>query len=83
MEEYIVEIDSEGIATWRQDGKIHRIDGPAVKHPSGLKFWYIYGIDYSRGEFNKIINQEKNTKTIELTIEQISFLLRHKVEIIK
>jgi len=40
MEEYIVTVDDEGTITWRQDNKIHRIDGPAVIRADGTKIWY-------------------------------------------
>jgi hypothetical protein len=29
---------------WYKEGKVHRLDGPAVEYPSGLKYWYKEGI---------------------------------------
>jgi hypothetical protein len=42
MEEYIV-IVYEGRTEWRQNGKVHRINGPAVEYLSGDKLWYQNG----------------------------------------
>ena len=39
---------SFGISTWRnKDGKLHRIDGPAVILPTGTKMWYLNGNLYA------------------------------------
>jgi len=43
METYTVEIDNEKTVRWYQNGKLHRIDGPAVEHINGDKFWYSNG----------------------------------------
>lgn len=45
-------VDSEGVE-WRytgdnrsfdQDGKLHRLNGPAVEHPDGAKEWWLNGV---------------------------------------
>lgn len=51
-------ISKRGDAYWYQDGKLHRIDGPAVEYAKGDKFWYQHGelhrldgpaVEYSNG----------------------------------
>jgi hypothetical protein len=39
----ICKTDIYGDKTWRKDGNLHRIDGPAVEWVSGSKFWYQNG----------------------------------------
>jgi len=38
----IVEYDN-GTKYWRLNGKLHRIDGPAVEYINGTKIWYLNG----------------------------------------
>ena len=33
-------IYSDGTKCWKLNGKLHRVDGPAVEHPNGSKSWY-------------------------------------------
>ena len=41
METYKVTVDEYGDIRWRSDdGKRHRLDGPAVESSDGSKFWY-------------------------------------------
>jgi len=35
------EIDSDGTKRWYLNGKLHRLDGPAVEYASGTKKWYL------------------------------------------
>ena len=36
-----MQIDEYGDKIWKnEEGKIHRIDGPAVEYPDGSKYWY-------------------------------------------
>ena len=37
------EIDIFGDKYWYVDGKLHRIDGPAIEQTSGTKHWYVNG----------------------------------------
>jgi len=30
-----------GTRVWWKRGKLHRLDGPALEHPDGSKFWYV------------------------------------------
>jgi hypothetical protein len=39
-EVYEVTIECAGDIYWRQDGKLHRTDGPAVESSDGTKSWY-------------------------------------------
>ena len=56
MERYEVTVDEYGTVRFykpgtpsfhhldgRVDGKLHRLDGPAVQHTTGAKFWYVDG----------------------------------------
>jgi hypothetical protein len=40
MEEYTVQVYAKGNRSWYQDGKFHRLDGPAIEQTNGSKFWY-------------------------------------------
>jgi hypothetical protein len=44
---YEVTVDEGYRTTWRQNGKIHRVGGPAVECEVGDKFWYQNGM-YNR-----------------------------------
>ena len=37
------------------NGKLHRIDGPAIEYPCGLKEYYLYGTSKTQQEFEKLI----------------------------
>jgi hypothetical protein len=36
-------IDQDGTKRYFLNGKLHRLDGPAVEHPRGSKEWYFEG----------------------------------------
>ena len=41
---YNVEVRENGTVFWRDaESKFHRIDGPAIEHANGSKYWYIDG----------------------------------------
>ncbi len=43
--ESIMNVDKWGNKNWRnKEGKLHRLDGPAVEWPNGYKAWYKNGI---------------------------------------
>jgi hypothetical protein len=43
-------IRENGTKEWYLDGKLHRLDGPAIEHANGSKFWYFEGrLDRSDG----------------------------------
>jgi len=37
---YTVQVDDTGTKHWYQDGKRHRVDGPAAEYADGTKVWY-------------------------------------------
>ena len=41
--EYTVRVYSDGTKEWRQNGKLHREDGPASEYANGTKYWYRNG----------------------------------------
>ena len=32
-----------GAKEWFLNGKLHRVDGPAIENPNGEKLWYLHG----------------------------------------
>jgi hypothetical protein len=36
-------IDKKGTKRWKLNGKLHRLDGPAVEYVNGTKKWYVKG----------------------------------------
>ena len=43
MQEYVVKVNDNGDNAWYQNGKLHRLDGPACEYVSGAKRWYQNG----------------------------------------
>ena len=43
MQEYKVKVNDNGDKRWRQNGNLHRLDGPAVERSNGYKAWYQNG----------------------------------------
>jgi len=39
MQEYTVKVHGDRTA-WFQNGKYHRLDGPAIEYKNGTKHWY-------------------------------------------
>ncbi len=39
-QEYFVVVYNNGTKFWFQNGKLHRLDGPAVEYANGDKLWY-------------------------------------------
>jgi len=65
MQEYRVEVYVDGAKIWYQNGKLHRLDGPAIEYASGNKEWFIEGKELSEEEFNARNN-------VEVTLEDIA-----------
>jgi hypothetical protein len=60
MSESICKVNKYGSRFWyNEEGKFHRIDGPAVEWSNGIKFWFINGVKYSKEEFNEITEYEQ------------------------
>ena len=39
----VCEVDEYGGKSWYLNGKLHRIDGPAIEYASGNKSWWLNG----------------------------------------
>jgi len=59
FETYEVRVYANGDKHWYQNGKHHRIDGPAIEYVNGDKYWYQNGkhyridgpaVEYANGE---------------------------------
>ena len=44
-------IRQDGTKIWRTDGKVHRLDGPAIEYPCGHIAWYLNDRRYTFDEF--------------------------------
>ena len=65
---------------WYQDDKLHRTDGPAIEFASGDESWFIKGKEYTKKEFDAIVNVPK---VKELTMSEISKLLGYEVKVVE
>ena len=63
----ICKIDEYGTKRWRLNGKLHRVDGPAVELANGDKHWYLNGklhredgpaIEYANGSKSWCLNDK-------------------------
>ena len=43
IEKPTLKVGSDGVKMWFQNGKLHRLDGPAVERLDGSKAWYQNG----------------------------------------
>ena len=43
MIEYTVNVSEDGNKEWYLNGKLHRVNGPAIEYTSGTKSWYLNG----------------------------------------
>jgi hypothetical protein len=41
MIKYEVEVNTNGDKYWYLNGKLHRVDGPAIEYDNGSKHWYL------------------------------------------
>ena len=64
---------------WYQNGKLHCTHGPAAEYANGDEYWYIEGKEYTKGEFDAIVNAPK---VKELTMSEISKLLGYEVKVV-
>ena len=78
MIEYTVKVYENGSNHWFLDGKRHREDGPAIEFLSGLKGWFLNGIEYSEEEYWNQLNPAK-----ELTVTEIESLLGYRIKVVK
>lgn len=40
---------------WYQDGKPHRMDGPASEFSDGDKYWFINGVEYTEEQYREYL----------------------------
>ena len=73
MEKYDIEVNGAGTVRYYKKGTIqlHRLDGPAVEHQNGSKFWYQNGelhrldgpaVEFANGVNEWYINDEQYTE---------------------
>jgi len=48
MQEYIVKVYDDR-TEWYKNGKLHRLDGPAIEFADGAKMWYQNGLKHRIG----------------------------------
>ena len=65
MQEYQVKV-YDYRTEWFQNGKYHRLDGPAIEWADGSKEWFIEDECLTESEFNARINP------VELTLDEIA-----------
>ena len=53
---YRVEVDRGGTRKYLNvDGLLHRVDGPAIENSSGLREWWLNGVELSKFEFEQAV----------------------------
>lgn len=57
------------------NGKLHRVDGPAVVSTYGHESWFLNGVQYSKEEHGKLIDKAKNSGF------NIDFYFRHRFDV--
>ena len=71
MIEYTVKVNGSGTKRWFLNGKLHRIDGPAIEWSDGNKFWYLNdklhredgpAVEWVSGYKSWYLNDEQLTK---------------------
>lgn len=48
-----IEYDDDGSKRWCENGRLHRLDGPAIDREV-MKGWYVRGVEYSEEDFDKL-----------------------------
>lgn len=61
----IVRKEFDDRVEYRLDGKLHRLDGPAVEFADGDKYWYIDGQSYDQDEFLKMKEDQELEEALE------------------
>ena len=62
---------SNGDKYWYKNDKLHREDGPAIEYNSGEKRWYLNDLEYIEGDFNKKMNNNKESASNDKIIETV------------
>jgi len=75
---YEVYVQEDGSKEWYLNGKLHRLDGPAVEYADGSKFWYLNGklhrtdgpaVEYADGNKEWWLN-DKLHRTLNVVLTQ-------------
>jgi hypothetical protein len=77
-ETYEVKVYVDGSTYWYQNGKYHRLDGPAIEYANGDKSYYIEGKKYTEEDFNEQLNPPVCNKVV--TIEGVEYELKRVVK---
>jgi len=59
----IMQINQFGSKSWRLNGKLHRVDGPAVIGRDGSRYYYLNGYDLTSREWEAKKGENYNAKT--------------------
>ena len=97
MIEYTVKVYDDQ-TEWYLNGRLHRVDGPAVEYANGDKLWHLNGkrhrvdgpaVEYANGNEGWYLNGRQVTETEvmtqskELTVDEIEAILGYSVKIVK
>jgi hypothetical protein len=55
----------DGAKHWYINGKLHRLDGPAMEWHNDIKSWYIDGKNYTKDQYDNEIAKIKLKKLAE------------------
>ena len=72
-----------GTKEWYKEGKLHRLDGPAVEFSRiGTNFWYLENKFYSLGKLSKLINSSSflGKEKGRYNLEWLKFLTENGIE---
>ena len=62
MIEYTVKVSPKGTKFWYLNGLRHREDGPAVEFASGIKSWFLNGVNVTKKEHEVLVKNAKVKK---------------------
>ena len=49
---------ANGSKRWHVNGKLHRLDGPAIEYANGSKHWYANGVQYSLADYLDLVSED-------------------------
>ena len=52
---YTVKVNDNGDKFWCLDGKLHRVDGPAIEWADGGKIWYLDGKELTQAQWKQAV----------------------------
>jgi hypothetical protein len=65
MSESKFRINRYGTKRWyNEEGKYHRIDGPAIEWSDGYKEWWVNGVRYTEEEFNELVKMSNSNYAV-------------------